>query len=192
MSNAKRVARVVAIVSLAAVRPGAARAQDPWDLANQNVPRLTPAAFRKLPPQVVAALEARRCTIPQSYADSLSHNVIKGGFFKKGQTDWAVLCSRAQASTIVIVWGGKSECPDELEIREDQSFLRKVPGGGIKFARHVETVDRTYVVTMYQRFGGEAPPPIDHQGINDIFEGKGSTIRYCYDGKWLELTGEQE
>ena len=78
-----------------------------------------------------------------------------------------------------------------METREDQSYLQKVSGGEIKFARHIKTVDRTFIVTMYDRFGGDAPPPIDHQGINDIFEGKGSTIRYCYRGKWLELTGQQ-
>jgi hypothetical protein len=191
MSDAVRRTWVSAVWVTAALTGTVLRAQDQWDLANQNVPRLTPAAFRKLPPEVVTLLEDRHCTIPQSYTDSVPHSVIKGSFYKKGQTDWAALCSRARASTIVIVWGGKSECPDEMETREDQSYLRKVTGGEIKFARHIKTADRTFIVTMYDRFGGEAPPPIDHQGIDDIFEGKGSTIRYCYRGKWLELTGQQ-
>jgi hypothetical protein len=167
-----------------------AAAQDIWVRADQDVSRLTPAAFRQLPPQVISALEARRCTIPQSYGDSLPHNVIQGNFVKKGQSDWAVLCSRARASTILIVWGGPSSCPDEMEVREDKAYLRKIAGGRIKFSRQLRTVGRDYILKMYARFGGDPPPPLDHQGINDRDVGKSSVIRYCYDGRWLELTGD--
>ncbi len=29
---------------------------------------------------------------------------------------------------------------------------------------------------------------IDHDGINDAFVEKASTIKYWYDGKWLDVT----
>ena len=175
--------------SLLAASP--ARAQDDWTRADQNIRRLTPAAFHKLPPNVVAALEAKRCTVPQPSSDTTPQNVIRGSFAKKGRTDWAVLCSRAHASTIVIVWGGPSSCPDEMEVQEDRSFLQRGAGGTIAFSRKIEVASPDYIMTMYKRFGGTEPPAIDHQGINDVFQGKGTTIRYCHDGRWLELTGDQ-
>ena len=168
-----------------------AGAQDPWSLADQEIHRLTPAAFRQLPASVIAALEEKRCTIPQSSPDSIPHNVIRGSFGKKGQTDWAVLCSRARASTIVIVWGGPAACPDEMEVRKDRSYLLKDSEDRIRFSRRIEVAEPVYIIKMHERFGGEPPPPLEHQGINDSFLGKGSTIRYCKDNRWLELTGDQ-
>jgi len=168
-----------------------ARAQDDWSRADQDIRRLTPAAFHKLPANVVSALEAKRCTVPQPSSDTIPVNAVRGSFEKKGRTDWAVLCSRAHASTIVIVWGGAASCPDEMEVQEDRSFLQRGAGGKIVFSRKIELATADYIMKMYQRFGGTEPPPLDHQGINDIFEGKGTTIRYCHEGRWLELTGDQ-
>jgi hypothetical protein len=37
--------------------------------------------------------------------------------------------------------------------------------------------------------GGPAPPPITHQGIDEAFAGKASTVQYCHYGKCLSLTG---
>jgi hypothetical protein len=78
-----------------------------------------------------------------------------------------------------------------MEVREDRSYLQVGAGGRILFSRKIEPASRSYILTMHQRFGGEPPPELDHDGINDIVLGKGSTIRYCSDGKWLELTGDQ-
>ena len=36
--------------------------------------------------------------------------------------------------------------------------------------------------------GGPKPPPIDHQGINDAFLEKASSVHYFHEGKWLRLT----
>lgn len=181
----------LALLVLAGLAPRDAAAQDNWAQADKDTRRLIPAAFTQVPAKVVAALESRHCMIPQWFADSTPHNVIRGNFQRGGQVDYAALCSRARASTIVIVWGGPTSCSDELEVREDRSYLQKLAGGVIRYTRRIETVGRDYIHRMYDRFNGERPPPLDHQGINDIFQGKGSTIRYCYEGKWLELTGEQ-
>lgn len=67
--------------------------QKEWDVADADVRRLQPNAFAQLPAKILRYLEAHQCTIPQNYADQLPHNVIRGEFARRGQRDWAVLCS---------------------------------------------------------------------------------------------------
>jgi hypothetical protein len=166
-------------------------AQEEWSVAERQIRRLAPVSFTKVPPKIIETLESRRCLIPQSPQDTAPHSVVKGSFVRTGQIDWAALCSRARASTIVIVWGGPSDCPDEMEVRQDQSYLVKGSDGVIRFQRLVETIAARKIKALFDRYGGEPPPPLNHDGINDRFLDKGSVIRYCYDGKWQELTGEQ-
>jgi hypothetical protein len=46
------------------------------------------------------------------------------------------------------------------------------------------------LIREYQRgFGGPASPPLDHDGIDDSFLEKGSSVWYWYRGQWLELQG---
>jgi hypothetical protein len=167
-----------------------AGAQDPWTEADKAIRRLAPVSFSKAPPAVVEALEHRRCLIPQSAGDTLPHNVIKGSFSRPGQTDWAALCSRAHASAIVIIWGAPSSCPDEMEIREDRTFLVKGTDGNIRFERTIEAITAKRIKALYDRYGGDPPPPLSHDGVSDVF-GREGVVRYCYEGKWRELTGEQ-
>jgi hypothetical protein len=42
---------------------------------------------------------------------------------------------------------------------------------------------------LHKKYGGLKPARIDHQGINDYFVDKGSTVHYFYRGKWLQLIG---
>lgn len=170
---------------------GRLTAQDEWGDANRQIRRLAPVSFSKVPPKIIEALESRRCLIPQAAGDTMPHSVVKGSFYRAGQTDWAALCSRARASTIVVVWGGPSDCPDEMEVRQDQSYLLKGGDGVIRYLRRIETILPKRIKALFDRYGGEPPPPLTHDGINDRFAGKGSVIRYCYEGKWRELTGEQ-
>jgi hypothetical protein len=168
-----------------------ASAQDRWAAADQQLSRLDPSAFTKVPPDVVAALQAKHCTIPQATGDPAPHNIIRGSFVKPGQTDWAALCSRAKASAIMIVWGGEAACSDELEVREDRAYLKRVAGDKIVYTRRIAPASREGIQRLYDRYGGAKPPNTNRQGIEDITEGKGSEIRLCYEGKWIELTGRQ-
>jgi len=70
--------------------------------ADLQVTRLGPSAFPELPRNIRRELERRGCTIPQVWEDRKPHNVIKGEFTRKGQTDWAVLCSLNRVSSILI------------------------------------------------------------------------------------------
>jgi hypothetical protein len=38
-------------------------------------------------------------------------------------------------------------------------------------------------------YGGPKPPPLDHEGISDIFIGKASVVWYWYRDRWLKLQG---
>ena len=46
-----------------------------------------------------------------------------------------------------------------------------------------------YIQDHYVRYGGPKPPQLDHDGIDDGFDGKASVVRYWYGGRWLQLQG---
>lgn len=181
----------MAAVALALLPTQRVAGQDLWVQADQETVRLAPSAFPKLPPVVLQALESRKCVIPQSNSDAAPHNVIRGSFARQGQIDWAVLCSRARASTILVVWGGEAACNEEMEVREDRSYLQRVAGGKVVFTRRIETITRDGIQRLYERYGGPVPPISNRQGIEDFTGGQGSVVRLCHDGRWMELTGKQ-
>lgn len=160
-----------------------------WEKAEREIKRLPPAAFKGLPATVVKQLEARGCTIPQSFVDPQPHNVIRGEFARPGQIDWAALCSKEGKSSIVVFWGKRSACPAELAPADDKGFLQGIGGDRIGYSRLLSAVGRDFILQHYQAYGGPKPPPINHTGIDDAFAEKASTVLYCYQGKWLTLTG---
>lgn len=165
-------------------------ANDKWQLADQRTVRLAPSEFPQLPKNIVRALQARRCTIPQSFIIAKPHNVISGEFSKRGQTDWAMLCSRAGASSILVFWGGSDTSIAEISRTPDRDFLQIIDGEGrIGFSRVLNGVDWKHILEHYQYFGGPKLPPIKHQGINDAFAEKASVVHYFYRGEWIELRG---
>lgn len=150
----------------------------PLQLPQETV-RLQPAAFRELPGKLARELQKQGCTIPQSSAVKQPHNVIRGEFAVTGQTDWAVLCSKEGASTLLVFWNGSKRNPARMARIED--------GAGL-FSRRISPAGRATIVRRY-RAGGPKPPPIDHQGIDDAFSESASVIHYYFRGKWLHLTG---
>ena len=149
-------------------------AQDRWDEAARRIRYLSPAELLAAPPGVVRALEDRACRIPQEWSDSLPHNVIRGEFARRGQEDWAILCSRAGVSQILVFWNRGDGGVDSLAPHEDKSFLQTVESDRIGFSRRIGIADDT---------------ARDHQGIDDAFVEKGSRIFYYTEGEWLELAG---
>ena len=76
----------------------------------------------------------------------------------------------------------------ELADAADAEFLQTRPGGRIGFSRALLTA----TPAMVQRSRADdvpKPKTIDHDGIVDAFEGKGSTIWYWFSGTWIPLTG---
>lgn len=160
-----------------------------FDEAERRIVRLPPSTFRQLPAEVVQELQRRKCTIPQeSYTKEL-HNVIRGEFAKPRQQDWAVLCSKGGVSSILVFWNGSAANPATLASMEDRNYLQGDVGDKINFSRGIRAVNKQYIMRHYDAYGGVKPPPIDHQGIDDMFIEKASTTHYFHAGKWLRLTG---
>ena len=157
--------------------------------AERRIVRLPPTAFPKLPVAIVRELQRRNCTIPQEVFSKTPHNVVRGQFAKRGQADWAVLCSVNGASRILVFWNGSANSPAELAGAEDKGYLQGLGGDKIGFSRGISAVGKDYITQHYQAYGGPKPPPIDHQGINDAFLEKASVVQYFFEGKWLQLTG---
>jgi len=157
--------------------------------ADLQVTRLPPSAFPELPKNMRRELERRGCTIPQAWADKKPQNVIKGEFTRKGQTDWAVLCSLNRVSTILIFRNASEQGPVELARESDTDKLQDVGGDAIGYSRAISPVGRQFILDHYRAYGGPRPPTIDHQGTNDGFVEKASVVHYFHAGKWLHLTG---
>jgi hypothetical protein len=158
------------------------------ETADQRVVRLSPAAFPDLPKNLLADLNRRGCLIPQVLPAKQRHNVIKGEFSKRGQTDWAILCSVGGVSSILVFWNGSASNPARIAEANDIDFLQD-SGTGFAYSREITPVDRAYILRHYDAYGGSKPPPVDHQGINDAFVEKGSVVLYFHRQQWLRLTG---
>jgi hypothetical protein len=154
------------------------------------VTRLRPSAFPELPHNLVVELQRRGCTIPQvPIVAGGRHNIIKGEFAKPGQTDWAVLCSVNEVSSILVFWKGSEANPAQIESGNDKYRLQSWSDDKMVYSRKIEPVGESFIIKHYKAYGGKKPPPIDHQGIDDAFVGKASVVLYFYQGKWLHLSG---
>jgi hypothetical protein len=100
-----------------------------------------------------------------------------------------VLCSVKGVSTILVFWNGSKKNPAAIGPMEDHIFLQDLGGNQLHYSRGISPVGTGYIMRHYQAYGGPTPPPIDHQGIDDAFIGKGSETWYFHGGKWLKLTG---
>ena len=165
-------------------------AQDPqFEVAERQIVRLPPAAFPRLPGAVIRELQRRGCTIPQEALSKQPNNVVRGQFARRGQTDWAVLCSVHGASSILVFWSGSSRNPAELAEAEDRNYLQSLGDDKVGFSRGISAARKNFITQHHRAYGGPTLPPIDHQGINDAFLEKASIVHYFFEGKWLQLTG---
>lgn len=154
-----------------------------------NIVRLRPAAFPQLPADVARELNRRGCRIPQNAYEKKPHNVITGEFARGGQTDWAVLCSVRGVSSILVFWNGKADKPAAVAPLRDDWFVQSMGGGQWGFSRGISAVGKDYILAHNSNIGVPLTRRIDHQGINDAFIEKASSIHYYYGRKWLELPG---
>jgi hypothetical protein len=179
----------------------AAPADDQWDVAARGITRLGVSTFPELPSVFARELEALGCLIPQSFSDSLPHNVTHGSFGAAGQEDWAALCSRRGESVILVHWGGPAQC--SREVREqtnrgfsgaDRNLLQGIGGGRIGFSRRITTTETYHDHGDQGDSAGVAEErphdvKLDHDAIEDAFLGKASVVWYCKEGKWIALPG---
>ncbi len=185
-----RATSVLWILSTLLLIPSEARAQDHWSVADSAVVRLAPRVFKELTPAIVAYLEARECTVPQVRDDSGPHNVLSGEFVKAGQRDWALLCSTNQVSRILVFPGGSVEAVVELGESPDRHFLQAKGADGIVFSRRLAVTSPEYIHRQSERYAPEESLiAVCHEGIDDIYLGKGSTVHLFAEGRWLQLQG---
>src|SRR5262245_41171779 len=151
--------------------------------------RLPPSAFRQLPLEIAVSLERRACVIPQYWNNRPPHNVIKGEFMRKGQMDWAVLCSRNGSSSILVFWNGSLQSVSEIAKGPDRHYVGTIAAHEPVYYRAIRSASSAYILDHYRAYEGPRPAVITHQGIEDGDMEKGSIIHYRYRGKWLELPG---
>jgi hypothetical protein len=154
-----------------------------------KVPRLQVEAFPALPAAVAGVLRARGCRVPQPFPEGAPRNVIRGEFFAKGETGWAVLCSVNNSTTLLAFHNDRDTSPDALATSEDLNYMQGLGGDRIGYSHQIAAVGREYIMDHYRAYGGPEPPPIDHQGIDDEFLEKASVTWYFHQGKWLQLQG---
>jgi hypothetical protein len=181
--------RILLVATIAGSILGQSSAQRARNAVDLGIVPLGPADFPMLPRRVAAELQRRGCSIPQVPMVNVPHNVIKGQFAKPGQTDWAVLCSVSGVSLILILWNGAETSPTEIAPTKDADRLQSWTAGKMVYSRKINPVGKSFIMEHYNAYGGEKPPPIDHQGIEDSFYGKASEVLYLYRGKWLRLNG---
>lgn len=167
-----------------------AQAPEEWQAAARTVRRLPPDSFPQLPGAIRSALAARGCTVPQSFVEGRPHNVISGRFAPTQQRDWAVLCSHHDSSSILIFWdSGGAVSPDELGWTADAGFLQDTGAGRIGYSRVIAVARPERIRAYVAASGGPLPRPLDHDGIEDEFAEKASTVLYWEKGRWVTLTG---
>lgn len=160
-----------------------------WARADEATVRLPPAAFTDVPAPVRNELQHRDCRIPQAFTGQLPHNVIKGRFTSSAEADLAVLCSRRKVSSILVFRGGLATSVAELARQPDSSFLQVTAPNTIGFSRVLGVASPEYIRAHNSRVTGAKLPPLDHDGINDIFLEKASTVWYWTGRRWLQLSG---
>lgn len=157
------------------------------------VHRLQPSEITALPPDFVEKLNARNCSIPQfdsgANADASTEptNAIHGEFARKGQEDWAVLCSNGRNSTIVIFWQKPTACAASLARLDDTHYLKPVKNKALRYSRSIRTFGEN---DLDNRAGIAGLRPMAHDGIDDRFVGKSSSYFYCNQGKWKIFPGK--
>ena len=151
--------------------------------------RLKPSEFRQLPSAVRRDLDRRGCTIPQYPDKTAPHNVISGSFFAKGSADWAVLCSVKQRSRILVYRSGSVTRVDSLAPRDDSGYLQNNGRGVYEFSRKIDIATPKYIADHAKAYDGPKPPPLTHEGIDDVFVGTASSVWFYSRGGWLQLQG---
>lgn len=118
-------------------------------------------------------LKKHECRIPRQINGMVVSGIVSGQFASRGQTDLAVICVTESESTLMLYWGGNVKCADSVQ----------------SYGQSISSVGESYIMNHYKYYGGNKPPRITHEGINDMILEKASSVRYCHDGKWLKLTG---
>ena len=147
----------------------------------------SPAEYRNIPKEVRVFLQQRHCQVPEppNYDNENPVNVVPGHFAQADQTDWTALCIVKDQPRVVVLWGGKTSCSDEIHSGWplEHAFSTEPAGGLLLSAAGAKEI-----MAYRKFFGDEHTNDINHEGI-EVGDEQASLIYYC-DGKhWLELQG---
>lgn len=159
---------------------------------NYTIRLLPLASFPELPASVAAALQAKSCMVPQTFEAHAPENVIPGAFEKEGSQDWAALCSANGVTTLYVVFGSHPNAPVALRSQPDAKWLGSEQAGiyGAAWGISRRPGDQLRPARM-QVQGGGSVHSYDHDGIEDAFVEKNSTVHYFEAGQWLVLESSQ-
>lgn len=148
--------------------------------------RLLPlSSFPDLPAAVVAQLNQRQCMIPQSFEAKQPENVVHGALQSPGSTDWAVLCSSQEKTTLYVFFAGQFGSPIALRTQSDSAWLDAEPGSS--------ELGSSWGITVRSAAELRATPElhrglsIDHDAIDDARLERSLTIHYFQAGRWIHL-----
>jgi hypothetical protein len=145
--------------------------------------RLLPvSSFPQLPAAVAQQLSERGCMVPQTYEARQPENVIHGSFEKKGSDDWAVLCSVNRVTTLYVFFESDLADPVSLRRQPDSEWL------GVEWS-----LDYGSAWGIATRPARLMPPAdhADHDGIDDAFVEKSTTVHYFEDDRWTTRDASQ-
>lgn len=148
---------------------------------------VSPSKYRNIPKEMRALLEQRHCQLPEpaSYVERDRVNVVSGHFAKADQTDWAALCVLKDQPRVVVLWGGKTSCNDEIHNGWAlEHAFSKQPAGGL----YLTSMGPKQILSYRKFFGDEHTNDINHEGI-EVGDEQASLIYYCDEKNWLELQG---
>jgi hypothetical protein len=167
-----------------------ATAQEPpidFDRAGREIVRVAPVYFLHLPRPVRDVLDARGCTVPQTWGDAKwPGNAVRGHFMSASSDDWAVLCSRSGTSSILVISGGKVVAA--LAPSTDRDHLEGMMPGQAVYTRKVGRITPKDI-KFYCRTFRQRCPPIRHDGIEDTIKSNASEVRYFDGSTWRLLPG---
>src|SRR5260370_13438915 len=148
---------------------------------------VSPAEYRNIPKELRVFLQQRHCQLPETknYDDGHPLNVVSGHFAHADQTDWAALCIVKDQPRVVVLWGGKTSCTDEIHSGWALEHpFSKEPAGGL----FLMPVGPKQILAYRKFFGDEHANDIGHQGI-EVGDEQASLIYYCDGKNWIELQG---
>lgn len=160
-----------------------------WDLAASDVVRLQPDSFGFLSDEIIDHLKEQGCTIPQTPNPSYPHNVVQGDLDGSGTHDVALLCSVALRSAIMVYWNGSTSNSDVVTNWSDDKRWLQTGTDGIEFSRVLNIASPISIVRFSASHNSEPIVNPGHDGLDEGFQGKASTVHY-WDGKtWHRLQG---
>ncbi|PIP81765.1 MAG: hypothetical protein CO113_08100 [Elusimicrobia bacterium CG_4_9_14_3_um_filter_62_55] len=182
----------VATAALVRTRPA-----DPPTRAPDSIKYLAISEYAPLPKTILRALETEGCRVPQPDGRLLRRyepaNITVANLVDPDRYDWIVLCSVDDVSSIRVFWGkdgsAPTACPGKIAEAPDANYQQNV-GGRPAFSRHIARITPEKIRERLDGLGEPGPGfALEHEGIEDAFMGKGSTIWYCRDGKWHAMLG---